>query len=180
MTGFQSITTQRLPAAKGRRFLGLSFQLSVEHFFGRDAQTGVIRSTGPRGQSFTQSGSESAEALECVTTTIVLRPNVAGQFFGPVFEGFQLLRCDGDRHSVSRESKPEVFAASSRFDAALLLVHDEFQGLRQIPLYRREHPVGTPFAPHEDDEVIRVPHELQAAAFQFRVQIIPQDVRQQG
>jgi hypothetical protein len=109
-----------------------------------------------------------------------LRGSAAGQLFDAMLEGFQLLRCDLDRHLLPNKREPEKLAASGLPHAALLLVHHELQLLREKTLHRNKDSLGTTVALHEDHEVVRIADETQTSAFQFLVQVVQQDVGQHG
>ena len=98
------------------------------------------------------------------------------QLLDAMLGGFQLLRCDLDRHTLADKCEPKVLAASGCPHAALLLVNHQLQTLREVTLYRRENSFGTADAFDENKEVIGVTHEPQSTAFQFLIQVVEQNV----
>ena len=107
-------------------------------------------------------------------------PATAGDLADTMLEPLDGFRChvNGRSRFAERESKKLEFLASHH--STLLLVHDQVKLVGKVPRDRRHDPLGTTLRLGEDREVIGVSHEVQAPPLELFVQIIQEDVGEQG
>src|SRR5919108_1668893 len=94
------------------------------------------------------------------------------------FELLQALRCRFDL-SFAVQSKPQELALPGPPNSAFGSIHLQSQMLLDPSLYRLHHPLPRRLTAYVDIAVIRVPADLVPSPFQFPIQLVQVDVRQQ-
>ncbi len=111
----------------------------------------------------------------------------AGDLADSVFELLHVLGAHANLTTVAFEHEAEPCSFLKQHgdsvcsaDAALLAIDHQFQFSRQVSFHRLEHAGRRFLGFGEHQEVVRVTDKTQAPSFQFLVEVIQQDVRQQG
>jgi len=104
----------------------------------------------------------------------------SGQFPDAGGELVEVLPGDAKLAAVALEDEAEKLDAVGATGATLLWIDHQLEFSRQVTLDRREDTLGRFPRFGEHEEVVRVTHKAVPARFQLFVEIVQQDIRQQG